>query len=1287
MSTPRRPHRQKPYIPKNKENITTGISSPTPRSERRRQTIIPPSKTHIGSDNEEYDQRQGIYGARDEYEEGEGEDGTPFVGFSERDIMALRSVAAQKMKTSGGRGYGRQGRRGLAKFEVLRDVTGDFVNREQVGRGTPAGKGKRRVLEQEEEGELVEESERTTTIGGEGSGDDDDEEEEEEGEEGEGVGATVIEVDELEEIQPSVVQDIDDVEEPEISFTEEERALNMTILEPNHEAYIEQSDVESDIEPSSSPIYCISPPNTPTGSLDNNAENSDTASIFTTSSEDLNTITDTNNRILAQPPRTDNTALRNLLHPSSYTDLRTTHLSDVALSKEWHVRKCHLLNTHPDRVREDPFTPPPDQTPYKRPKSRKIPRLIAKPAVRLWRHLGLYDPESRPARKLLGWLRKEDEALLSQISLVAPRMELQHIREVHEHAFQPLRVRLLKYLRENYQNCTWCLLFSEFVYMNARHILHDYNTTVNGSCLFLMVSTNETGKIKQVAEGMLRNMRFGDELAVFVKSGNSRFFGSYGLVGGKGEYEDEEDEEEEEEEEEQKPHILAQGGSRPGVRVGWPSFFFPKAAQTTSLETDTPPQKTIYTPYTPPNPNPKSKSSPSPKFKPKPTPDSNANSKSKSESPSNSPGTLSSLSLSPTPPPHSPMANIHKIRWDQKLYQHELDAFTYGLRWIARLDIPSSDEGLKANYQDRPNIGNSLSAKGDYGSGTLAGYMTDRRGRVYAMTCHHVMYFDNHASLWPHRSNYIINASSCQPICPSIEDITYETRAIGHQIDGLMHEAICAYTRGKYALAETLTRKGKEKLKLHDKLVEEYGKGGTSFGGTVASAWRIAQMKDGPWIMDQVVIKPKIERIGTNTFTYTGRDNKGGRRFRVEARGWTNLPIGAEVLKIGRTTGLTKGTVLSLNADVRIMLGKHYEEHPEIHKVQRYWEVKCGIVSAGSGPWFSDPGDSGAWVLSCPSFEDMLKWDLRRAGGKGVADPIPAPVGGLLFGGADSVDGINLTFYNPTKMVRTCLIHTLGEQLGRELRPGFGGEIIPTPLSEEWEEQDSWSRQNKLTANAWAGFVNHGFWKYQMKRYPDDHVFRSRRWWDEWERKLKNVTQDLGFLNFGDKGRDYDTIAEMNKRTMFRATGFKGNNTPDLEQRGPEEGEEETAKVTPQATQRQSSKLKIRFEELTPRRRGTTDDIPDTPVSTLPKIRRVGPPYVPIERLMREATPGKYTPNATTNRKVGGAYTPVNVRNIIYRPGYKMTRSGRKISKTSVTRIEKDDGESDDSLGRAIRES
>ncbi|KAF3243204.1 hypothetical protein TWF192_008377 [Orbilia oligospora] len=375
------------------------------------------------------------------------------------------------------------------------------------------------------------------------------------------------------------------------------------------------------------------------------------------------------------------------------------------------------------------------------------------------------------------------------------------------------------------------------------------------------------------------------------------------------------------------------------------------------------------------------------------------------------------------------MANIHKINWGQKVYQHELDAFTYGLRWIAQLGVPSGDEGLKAKYQDRPNIGNSLSAKGDYGSGTLAGYMTDRKGRVYAMTCHHVMYFDKYDSLWPHRSNYIINSSSCQPICPSIEDITYETRAVGHQIDGLMHEAICAYTRGKYALAEALTRKGKEKLKLHDKLVEEYGKGGTSFGGIMASAWKIAHMKDGPWIMDQVVIKPKIERIGTNTFTYTGRDNKGGRRYRVEARGWTNLPIGAEVLKIGRTTGLTKGTVLSLNADVRIMLGQHLEEHPEIHKVQRYWEVKCGIVSAGSGPWFSDPGDSGAWVLSCPSFEDMLKWDLRRAGGKGVADPIPAPVGGLLFGGADSVDGINLTFYNPTKMGPGGILHpTLDEE-------------------------------------------------------------------------------------------------------------------------------------------------------------------------------------------------------------------------------------------------------------------
>lgn len=1114
MATPRSRGR-KPFI-SNKENTTSGLTF----HRRPQKTIKPPSPITADSPNEErqpHHRRRHRAHDSNEEQEGEGENGTPFVGLSKQDIGALRSIAAQK-------------RSGVGRVEVLRDVTGEFANRGRVGRG---GKGK------------VEE------IGG----GEEDEEEEAQGSDPEGVEALGLEEEE---------------EEPEISFAKEEEASN---IESDHEAYVEQS---------RSPPYA-SPQNTSSESLDN-AENSETSSILTTSSLDLNA--HNSDTPQSQPPRTDNIALCTLLHPSSHTDLRTTHLSNISLSQKWHLRKRRLITDNPDRIHESP--PTPEKIPYKRPKDRKITRSWAKPAAKLWRHLGLYDPESQPARKLLGWLRKEDELLLSQVSLVAPRMQFQHIREVHEHAFLPLRLQLLEYLRKEFENCTWCLFFSEFVYANHRHLSSNYETTVNGSCLFLMVSTEETGKIKKVAEGMLKNLKFGAELAVFVRNGNPRLFGSYGLKGGRGEYEDEDDEGEQQ--------TGAQGTSGSGIRLGWPNVF-QRIAETTLPAHQNTPKKTPHTPSPPPD--------------------------------SNSSG-ISSWNPSPTPSPHSPIPNIRSIHWDKPIYWRELDAFSYGLRWVTKLGVPSAHEGENAKYSERPNLGSSLGARADFGSGTLAGYLSDRKGTVYAMTCHHVLYFLDAVNIWPISSNAIINHSASQPISPSATDLKYQTRATAHQIDGLMHEAIRAYTRGNKPLAEILTNEGKEKLEEHDKLVEEVKNlknEGAGFGGIVASAWKIARVKEGAWIMDQVVFKPRFDRIGTNTFTYTGRDNKGGRRYRLEARGWTHLPLGAEVLKLGRTTGLTKGTVISLEADVRLLVGEVEQEFPKVHKVQKFWEVKSGIITSGTGPWFSESGDSGSWILANPSFEDMLRWDLRRSGGKMMADPIPAPVGGMLFGGADSVDGISLTFYNPTKIIRRYLVEMLGGRLGRELKPGFGGEVIPAPLGDEWEEQDSWSRQSEKTADAWADFVDKGFWKHQLEGYSDNHVFRNSR---------------------------YDTAVEGKGKTAVRDTEPRRD-------KGREEDEE--TKPTRPTPQKQPSKLKIRFAEPTPRRKGTNDDIPDTPVSTLSKVRKVTPPYVPTEGLVREVTPGKYT--SASNRKVGGAYVLGGTR-----PGY--SKSGRKRVQKPVARIEKD---------------
>ncbi|KAK6525664.1 hypothetical protein TWF281_010716 [Arthrobotrys megalospora] len=1120
MTTPRRP-RQTHGL--NKENIPPGIISPriTPRQRRQTLSVPYPFSTDIPTEDEQEEQ---ISRNDDDYDGDE----IPFIGLSRHDVTNLRAEVAKKGYNSSGVGEKRRRRRFSGRFEVLRDVTGEFVNRDIAGRRGEEMVGK--VL-----GEVVDE------VGVDGRDG---------------------------EVGVEVPEELEELEDDEVEVEEVDQAMIVTDIETDS-----QEDIESDDESYTSQEE------------DEEDENTDRESLFTS------TLSLNNNTSYTQPLRTDNTALRALLHPSSYTDLRTTHLSNISLHQKWHLRKTRLKNKHTELH----TSPPPDQTTkYHRP-NRKIPKSFAKPATALFRHLGLYNnPSSKTAHKVLQWLRSEDELLLSQVSLVAPRLQFQHIQEVHEHAYQPLRTKLLEHLRENYGSDTWCLFFSEFVYANPRHEVSNGGTTVNGSCAFLMISSKETKEIKKVTEGMLKKL-------------NQK------------EYEDENEEDGYEQD-------AGEGPSKSGVRgIGWPNFFSRATEPPTTITT---PSHKV--PYTPPQTIHSDNSSSLPSWDP-----------------------------SPTPSPYTPIKNIRSIHYNKPVFWSELDAFHYGLRWTTKLAIPAAEEGENAGYHEHPDIGSSLGARKDYGSGTLAGYMTDRKGEVYAMTCHHVLYFVDHQSIYPMRSNAIINSSSTQPISPSSTDLRNTTRATAHLIDGLMHEAICAYIKGNKPLSERITEQGRKKIVEHDRLVEVAEAGGAAFGSIVASAWRIAGMKGGSWIMDQVVMKPRIDRIGTNTFTYTGRDNKGGRRYRLEARGWTTLPLGAEVLKLGRTTGLTKGSVISVDADIRLLVGEDSKQTPTIHRVQRFWEVKCGIITSGTGPWFSDPGDSGAWILSAPSFEDMQKWDLRRSGASGVADPIPAPVGGMLFGGADSVDGINLTFYNPTKIIRKYLYEMLGD-LGKELKPGFGGEFVPAPLDQQWEEQDAWSRQSTAAADAWAGFVDSGFWGHQKERYKDNHVFRDRKWWDGWDIKMKGL----------------DTPVKTKGKTMVRAAGPKKNNNTHDDLEGEEEEEELTTHQPP-------PKPKLRFAETnTPRRRGTTEDAPDTPVSTLPKTRRVSPPYVAVERLMREMTLGKQrTPRANANaktnasavsgRKVGGKYVLSETQTT--KPRYDVVDPVKQRVRRTVSRIEKEE--------------
>ncbi|KAF3904724.1 hypothetical protein ABW20_dc0100469 [Dactylellina cionopaga] len=828
--------------------------------------------------------------------------------------------------------------------------------------------------------------------------------------------------------------------------------------------------------------------------------------------------------------RTDNIALRSKLHPPPFSALRSTHLSETEAQRAWAERKAKLIERNEAEIFEDPssiLNRP--IKPYIRPR-RRIRTRLAQPAIRLCRHLGLINPNGQSSNSRTAatyrWLKGQDDILLDQVALVAPRMQYQHIREVHEFAYKIARPTVLNHLRVKYPSSTWCMFFSEFVYF-ADEARSFYNSSAaSGSCLFLMVNTEDIKNLTGEIEWIVRDLKFGDELAVIVRKGDPRLFRSYGLP---------------------KEDEGSEGGERndneanSSVR-GW---FNPFSKQGPDAAPNAEGQRIPGT--TPKIPQ---------KFTKR----------------------IGSLSPSPTPEPNSPIKGVYNF--DFKNQWQELRAFHYGMRWVTKLDgIPSAEEGAIAKYEAQPNIGASLGSNIYYASGTMGGYLTDRKGDVYVMTCRHVMDFGGQNKGYPQKTNALTVIKDLAAVAPAQPDLRATTAACAHEIDGLLHEAVRARIKGDKELSQRLSNEGRRKIQLHDRHVQLLEAGGSSFGKVIGSGWRIMRTRDGPWMMDQVVVKPHKHRIGTNTFTYLGRDNKEGKRYRIEARGWTNLELGDDVLKLGRTTGLTKGKVVCLDADLRICLGDTGTSK-EPTNISTFWEIKAGVITSGAGPWFSEPGDSGAWVLKAPKFEDMLRWDLRRMAGKAVYDPIAAPVGGMMFGGADSVDGVALTFYNPSRLVRAFMGRMV--EGGEDLQPGFGEPLPePEPLSEEWEAADQWSRQHEKTMDAWEDFATGHLWDYQMKRYTDNHILRDMKWGEDWDRKMLK-SEGVGRTNDFSLARmrtaPYRKVREDVKAGQELRTSARNMSLFD-------DGE------SMQSTQRPRSTRVVD----TPRRRNTTEEAPDTP--------------------------------------------------------------------------------------------
>ncbi|KAF3942294.1 hypothetical protein ABW19_dt0204790 [Dactylella cylindrospora] len=847
---------------------------------------------------------------------------------------------------------------------------------------------------------------------------------------------------------------------------------------------------------------------------------------------------------------------------SSKINLRAPRPSEEELKADWIAQKSEFAH-------EYEYQPPPPPKPYKRPNKRVRP-FISRYATRLFKHLGLIDehhlPTGRKAAKVYKWLKREDEKLLHQVALVAPRMNYPHVQEVHA-VYQKVRPQVLSYLRENYKESTW-----------------------------LDADDTQRRRLTDVIEDMALPLKHGDELAVIVKKGSSEFFGRSSVSP------DNLDEGKDNETDANKSGVFPRSrkGKEP-VRTAasalrWYNPFNKLWEEKQVKPTRESTGKLVE--------EPKRELKAEPKRKPERDPTKLRKNRRPLNESTNMAGPITpersdivSWNHSPTPPPKAPVPGVYKHVTNPEnppsAYE-EFDRIHYGLRWVTDLGVPSGEEPVNGRYQSRPNIGASVGSPTDAGSGTLGGYLTDGQN-VYAMTCHHVVYWGDE-NVYPINSNRLEGATV---ISPSLNDLRVSTMALSHEIDNLTHEAIGSTMKGQHWRTQSACVLGYQKIKTHDRCIRARRKGGEKFGEMVASSWRIANTSMGPMLMDQVLIAPKK---GTNVFTYLGRDNKYGKRYQLEARGWENLELGDEVLKIGRSTGLTRGQVISLDADVRMCMGtvKPQSQSRSDHPATYYWEIKTGVITNGSGPWFSGPGDSGAWILKCPSWDEMRNWDLRRKFGKKVTDPIAAPVGGMLFAGADSVEGISLTFYNPTNVLR----RYLQEQMpgGENLVPGMGTQLEePEQLPEFWKKQVRWSTEDEDTQHEWKSFVDNKMLGHWKENYESDHLFRDQRWVAgniDVVEMMRNVWRDKdGVYRVADRKKAVE-------KRKARKQAKDGKQPPNLVSvvKKPTTAKQDTileAKGHFQPSTKPSLRVRVDIEK-TPRRRGTSEETPDTPTPDRP---------------------------------------------------------------------------------------
>ncbi|KAA8893254.1 hypothetical protein FN846DRAFT_914255 [Sphaerosporella brunnea] len=244
---------------------------------------------------------------------------------------------------------------------------------------------------------------------------------------------------------------------------------------------------------------------------------------------------------------------------------------------------------------------------------------------------------------------------------------------------------------------------------------------------------------------------------------------------------------------------------------------------------------------------------------------------------------------------------------------------------------------MNANYQMLADMGASIGTVGAASSGTLGCYVVDPEGSWFGITNCHV--------LEP-------SEVSKEPL-PRTLNPGGEISSPSGQDHGIV-------------LAQLITEKKKaqEKKGLKaavlqaEQMVKEYKKKDRMFGSVLKGFRGVV---DGAWV-DVAIMAVKNERRGDNFITYNDQS--------LAVTGWEEPSAGTLVLKIGRSTKDTYGTILGQFS--RICKLRDDSNAKKSVLVTKEWAITSDPkVSRLPGLHFMDRGDSGSAIVRRPNSSEQ----------------------------------------------------------------------------------------------------------------------------------------------------------------------------------------------------------------------------------------------------------------------------------------------------------------------------